>query len=169
MQYQKFQTNNQQDAPEGTPLEILFPNHPEISANLHTQAVHTVEQMANLTAHALQNIGMGAVEWQGMARKFLDSAKGGIEHHRLVKDLEDQKSKNEVLQNQVSLMQSQLNRLMAAQQQGIPPHMIPNAAPTVAQQHNQSFVAEADAPMAAGPFDTEPQPQYKSPPLRNKR
>jgi len=137
IQYQNFQNNSQQEIPEGTPIEILFPNAPEIPANLHTQAVHTVEQLSNLTAHALQSIGMGSVEWQGQARKFLDSAKGGMEYHKLVKNNQDLQSKVEVLMNQISLLNSQLNRLMAAQQ-GIPGTMIPNSAPTVAQAMYQN-------------------------------
>lgn len=151
--YQKFQNNNQQDMPEGTPLEILFPNAPEIPANLHTQAVHTVEQLSNLTAHALQSIGMGSVEWQGMARRFLDSAKGGMEHHRLTKQVEDLQGQNQVLQNQISLMQSQLNRLTASQLQGIPQHMIPNTPPTQAQQYNAQF--ENPTNLYVGPFDNQ--------------
>lgn len=145
--YQKFQ-NNQEAIPEGTPLEVLFPTQPEIPANLHTHAVHTVEQLCNLTAHALQSIGMGSVEWQGMARKFLDSASGGQEHHKLVKQVDELNNQNQVLQNQISLMKMQLDRLSAAQQ-GIHPMQIPNAAPTPAQQYTQSLPEEA----YKGPFD----------------
>jgi hypothetical protein len=134
--YQKF-LDNQEPVPEGTPTELLFPNSPEISANLHTQAVHTVEQLSNLTAHALQSIGMGAVEWQNMARKFLDSAAGGKEHHRLVSQISELQNKNEVLNNQIAIMQAQLNRLAAAQQ-GVPPAMI-NQRTTVAQQYQETL------------------------------
>lgn len=172
--YQKFQNNTQQDIPDGTPLEILFPNHPEIPANLHTHAVHTVEQLSMLSAHALQSIGMGAVEWQGMARKFIDSAKGGMEHHKLVKNVEDLKSQNEVLQNQISLLKSQLDRLAAANM-GIPPAMIPSQRPTQAQQHYYSAPDPVEQPTYAGPFDHDAQPQLfaeepaKTPPTRGNR
>lgn len=186
-QYQKFLNNINHDIPDGTPLEILFPNRPEIPANLHTQGVHTVEQLAELTAHGAQNIGMGAVEWQNNARKFLDSAKGGIEHHKLVKSLEDLRTTNEVLQNQLSLMKSQIDRLTAAQQ-GINPLMIPNAGPTSAQAHYASFqTAPAIIPVMqfaqdepqlnfqeqtgntyAGPFGNEV-PIQESKPSRNPR
>ena len=165
--YQKFQ-NNQEAIPEGTPLEILFPNSPEIPANLHTQAVHTVEQLSNLTAHALQSIGMGSVEWQGMARKFLDSAKGGMEHHKLVSQVSELKNQNEVLQNQISLMKSQIDRL-AAIQQGVPNMMIPTSAPTPAQQYNQSL---PEVSGYQGPFqDSTEQPSLplETPQPKNKR
>lgn len=152
-QYQRFQ-NNQQDIPEGTPLEVLFPTQPELPANLHTQAVHTVEQLANLSAHALQSIGMGSVEWQGMARRFLDSAKGGQEHHKLVKQVEDLNNQNQVLSNQVSLLKVQLDRLLA-QQQGINPMMIPQRL-TSAQQYSQTLPDQSfnqEPQQYAGPFD----------------
>lgn len=157
--YQRFQ-DNQEEVPEGTPVEMLFPNHPEIPANLHTYGVHTVEQLAQLTAHALQSIGMGSVEWQGMARKFLDSAKGGQEHHRLVKQLEDLNNTNQVLQNQVSIMKAQLDRLTAAQQ-GVPPMMIPNSAPTPAQQYNHTIAPLSDNATGGyqGPFDAQAEHQ----------
>lgn len=144
--YQKFQ-QNQEPVPEGTLVEMLFPSTPEIPANLHTHGVHTIEQLANLTAHALQSIGMGAVEWNGMAKKFLDSAHGGVEHHKLVKQVEDVTNRNQVLQNQISLMQAQLERLTAVQQ-GVPPMMIPSQAPTPAQ----SFALEPEN--LSSPFRT---------------
>lgn len=170
-QYQKFLNNQDHSIPDGTPLEILFPNRPEIPANLHTQGVHTVEQLAGLTAHASQMIGMGAVEWQNMAKKFLDSATGGVEHHRLVRKTEELQSQNEVLQNQIALMKTQLDRLTAAQM-GISPMMIPTAGPNPAQQYNatlpqpqtqEEFVVEDTF---RSPFDTE---TPKSPPTRANR
>ena len=165
-QYQKFLNNQDHSMPDGTPLEILFPNRPEIPANLHTQGVHTVEQLAGLTAHASQMIGMGAVEWQNMAKRFLDSAAGGVEHHRLVRKTEELQSQNEVLQNQISLMKTQLDRLTAAQM-GISPMMIPTAGPTPAQQYNQTLPPQDFAEdVYRSPFDTD---APKSPPTRANR
>jgi hypothetical protein len=159
-QYQHFINNTQQDIPEGTPVEVLFPDQPEIPANLHGMAVHTVEQLANLSAHALETIGMGAVEWQSRAQRFLDSAKGGKEHHRLVKEVGDLRNQNEVLQNQISLMKDQLNRLIAAQQ-GVPSMMIPQNRPTVAQAFAppvQDPIVDTSYTNYGGPFDqNEPQ------------
>ena len=166
MQYQKFMNNQDHSIPDGTPLEMLFPNRPEIPANLHTQGIHTVEQLAGLTAHALQMVGMGAVEWQQMAVKFLDSAKGGAEHHKMTKKIEDLESQNSVLQNQISLMRAQLDRLVAAQT-GVPPMMIPTQAPTPAQQYNQTLnQPELFDTGFKGPFDDEPK---TNPPTRANR
>lgn len=151
-QYNKFMASQEQ-VPEGTPNEILFPNQPEIPANLHTHGVHTVEQLATLSAHALQTIGMGSVEWQEKARKFLESAKGGVEYHRIQKHVEDLQSQNQVLQNQVSLMQAQLNRLSAINQQGINPLMVPASRPTIAEAHNQTVMDQA----YKGPFEDSSQ------------
>lgn len=172
MQYQKFLNNQDHDIPDGTPVEMLFPNRPEIPANLHTQGVHTIEQLGSLTAHALQMIGMGAVEWQQAAKKFLDSSLGGAEYHKMKQEVETLLSQNQVLQNQVSLMKSQLDRLSAAQL-GVPQHMIPNAAPTVAQQYMQSLPEipiqeELELPAFRSAFPDTP-PTAKVPNLRHNR
>ena len=159
-QYMKFIQNEDQDVPDGTPTEVLFPNFPEIPANLHTCGIHTVEQLAGLTAPALQNVGMGATEWQVKAVKFLNSAKGGQEYHKLTKTIDELKSQNEVLQNQLSLVKQQLDRVAAAQQ-GVPSAMIPLNRPTVGQAYTESvhpiesFPAIEDLSYS-GPFNQEP-------------
>ncbi|MEJ0092820.1 MAG: hypothetical protein WDN46_14285 [Methylocella sp.] len=127
----------QKPAPAGTPLECLFPQHPEIAANLHTLAVHTVEQLAGLTAHGQQTIGMGATEWQRKAKEFLAAANGGVGMHRLQQENDKLKGQIEVQGNQIALMKTQIDRLLAAQNQKIPPAMIPNGDPTLAQQFGE--------------------------------
>lgn len=131
--------NGQQPAPAGTPLEVLFPMNPEIPANLHTLSVHTVEQLATLTANGAQTIGMGATEWQRKARAFLASANGGVGMHRLQQENEKLQSKLETQANQISLMQTQIERLTASTKQGIPSAMIPNSDPTLAQEYSAAI------------------------------
>jgi hypothetical protein len=147
--------------PEGTPIEMLFPQNPEIAANLHTMAIHTVEQMANCGAIALQQIGMGAQNWQTAAKAFLSAANKGVEFHRMQKELKDRDNKIEVLQNNLTLLTAQVERLMAeksghAQQTALSVHatapMAAQAAPVYyADQATHAYSAEPSA--ASHQFD----------------
>lgn len=121
-------------APDGTPVEMLFPQNPEIAANLHTLAVHTIEQLATLTAHGMQTIGMGATQWQQKAKQFLAAANGGAGMHRLAEQNAKLLSQLETQANQIASLRTQLDRL-AALQSGVPSAMVPERLPTVAQQH----------------------------------
>ena len=120
-------------APAGTPLEILFPQHLEIAANLHGLGIHTVEQLAGLTEHGAQTVGMGATMWRENARKFLDAAKGGVSLHKMQKELEDRDNQIEVLRNQMALQKTQIDRLMAMVDQKIPSSAVPPLSSTLAQ------------------------------------
>lgn len=126
--YQKGQTA----APSGTPVDVLFPQSPEIAANLHSLGVHTTEQLAGLTEHGAQTIGMGATQWRNRAKEFLNAAAGGAGVHALKKQIEERDNKIEVMANQMAGMKAQLDRLMAQVDQRIPSAMIPQQAPTLA-------------------------------------
>lgn len=135
--WEMFQKGHAQ-IPDGTPVDVLFPQSPEIPENLHTLGCHTVEQLANMTEHGAQTIGMGATQWRNKAREFLSAANGGAGMHKLQKQLDDEKNKNEVLANQMAQLQTQVSQLLAMQQ-GVPRAMIPVHPPTVAQQASQVF------------------------------
>lgn len=57
--------------PDGTPLEVLFPNHPDVVMMLGAHGCYTVEQLADLTDTQKQNLGMGGHEWSIRARSYL--------------------------------------------------------------------------------------------------
>jgi hypothetical protein len=165
-QWQAFQAGKA-PVPQGTPLEVLFPQAPEIPVNLHLVGVHTVQQLANLTAHGMETIGMGATMWKQKAVEFLKAAEGSAGFHKL--DVENQKLKNmvEVQGNQLSLMKMQLDALLAAQN-GVPPAMIPTVRPTVAQasftSHDDNVddaeAHETRAPIGSDPLFDEPPESY---------
>lgn len=134
----------QQQIPSGTPIDVLFPQNPEIPVNLHGLGVHTVEQLAGLTEHGAQTIGMGATQWRNKAKEFLDAAKGGVSVHRLQKDLADRDAKIEVLSNQIQQQAAQIDRLMALVDQKIPPNMVPQIRATQAQVRAQEMAFAQD-------------------------
>jgi hypothetical protein len=55
----------------GTPLEALFPYHPEIVLNLKASNVLSVEALASLTDAAMSAMGLGAGEMKERARRYL--------------------------------------------------------------------------------------------------
>ena len=63
--------------PDGTPIDLLFPNNPAAADNLRAFGVHTIQQCAELSAHALDRIGMGGQEYKNMAVRYLSNAQSG--------------------------------------------------------------------------------------------
>lgn len=135
--WEQFQ-RGQVQMPDGTPVDVLFPQSPEIPENLHTIGCHTVEQLANMTEHGAQTIGMGATQWRNKARDFLSAANGGAGMHKLQKQIDDLTNKLEVAAQRDAQKDQQINRLMAMVEQRIPSGMIPHHPPTVAQQFANS-------------------------------
>lgn len=82
-----------QEAPDGTPLAILFPNNPEIVENLKYLKIFTAEQLSGLSDTQVQNVGMGARAWQQKAAEFLmlaDNGKGLEALHKKVEQMASQ-------------------------------------------------------------------------------
>ncbi len=76
-QWQQFHANQQQTA-EGTPIDLLYPERPSVAATLRAHGVHTVEQCAELSANAIDNIGMGSQSWVNASQKFLGDSNKGV-------------------------------------------------------------------------------------------
>lgn len=108
MQWNMFLQNRTQ-IPEGTPIDLLFPNNPAVADNLRAFGVHTVQQCAKLSAHAMQTIGMGAQEWQNMAKQYLDSASSGTAFLAMRAELEKKDAELRLMKNQYAKLQSQLD------------------------------------------------------------
>jgi hypothetical protein len=164
-QYQAYLTG-QKPIPSGTPIDVLFPQNPEIPLNLHGLGVHTVEQLAGLTEHGAQTIGMGATQWRNKAKQFLDAANGGASIHRVQKAIEDKDAKIEVLSHQLQEQKAQIERLMALMDQKIPANMVPATRATQAQVHAQAlaFAAEESGqPESYEPMALAEQPASSDP------
>ena len=104
--------HNRTQIPDGTPLELLFPNNPAIADNLKVRGVHTVQQLSNLTANAIDSIGMGAQEYVNRAKRYIENAKDGTE---VLKLMEESKKKDMVisrLEMDMASLKKQINILM---------------------------------------------------------
>lgn len=97
--------------PDGTPVEMLFPNHPAIADNLKGLNIFTVEQLASLGGNAIDNIGMGGQEWVNKAKRYMDSADKGKEFNKMQRELEETKAQNRVFKQQLDVAISQIKTL----------------------------------------------------------
>src|SRR6202051_5174670 len=61
-QWAQFHQNKDQ-IPEGTPIGLLYPDKPAVEATLRACGVFTIEQCADLSGHAIDNVGMGSQRW----------------------------------------------------------------------------------------------------------
>lgn len=73
IQWAQFQQNQEQH-PEGTPVDLLYPAHPSVAATLRANGVFTIEQCAELSGPAIDSIGMGAQRYSNDAKKYLELA-----------------------------------------------------------------------------------------------
>lgn len=69
--------------PDGTPIDFLFPNNPEIAPTLKFLKIFTIQQLAAASADAIQRIGMGGQDWVNKAKQYLSQAENGKEFHAL--------------------------------------------------------------------------------------
>lgn len=95
-----------QDVPDGIPISLLFPAKPEIEATLRGYNINTVEQLANLSAHAISTVGMGCQDWVNGAKRYLERAEKGVNHHKFEAALATK-------DQQIAALQRQLNDLSA--------------------------------------------------------
>jgi hypothetical protein len=98
-----------EDVPIGTPLSTLFPAHPEIVSTLRFFKCHTVEQLAAMNEHGVQQIGLGAFEWRNKAQELMKAADGSKGFHQLQKALEDRDATIAKLQAQMAAMEMKLS------------------------------------------------------------
>lgn len=105
---------------EGTPLEHLFPDNPEIVATLRAQHVQTIQQLANLTDTASGNLQFGA-DLRKKARTYLEGAEKGKTFHALEQRIAEQDSTIRSLQEQVAQLVSQGDEPDSPRRRGRPP------------------------------------------------
>lgn len=132
-QWQDYVQNRKQ-TPVGIPIDLLFPNHPSIADNLKAQNVHTVEQLANLSATGMANIGMGAQDYINHAKQYLDVAHRGVGFHQMQSELKKRDDQIRTLEKIVETLKGQLDQAMLAMmqrgpgaQQGQAPQYAPQA------------------------------------------
>lgn len=110
MQWHQFQQNSPQES-SGTPIEMLYPAQPSIPAALRASGVHTIEQCSELSAHAIENIGMGAQQWVNEATRYLQLSNKGVKHSEMKKALDEKDRELHSLKHKLDLVMTELNHL----------------------------------------------------------
>ena len=93
--------------PEGTPIDLLFPNHPAVADNLRGFGVFTVEQCEALSAVAIDTIGRGAQEYQSRAKKYLEMSNKGASFHILQKENDELRQRLRIQEGQIESLKKQ--------------------------------------------------------------
>jgi hypothetical protein len=112
-QWALFQQNKEQ-TPEGTPIELLYPEKPAVAATLRANGVMTIESCAELSGHAIDSIGMGAQSWVNAAQKYVSYANRGVAITQHRKDLEERDRKIRIQDQQIEELQNQISQLLAS-------------------------------------------------------
>jgi len=133
--------------PEGTPIGLLFPNHPAVGENLRGVGVYTIEQCANLTAHAIDTIGRGGQEYVNRAKAYLEMSNKGANFHKLQKALEEEQQKSRIMEETVAQLKAQLNsmntKLIDPVRASLNPPFIPNYDAQAERINNNAPTKEA--------------------------
>jgi hypothetical protein len=109
VQWAQFQ-QNQMQRPEGTPIDLLFPASPATADTMKGFGVHTIEQCAELSAHAIDNI-MGGQEYCNKAKTYLEASNKGVAYHKFQTELADRDGKIRVLENLVQTLRSEVEQM----------------------------------------------------------
>jgi hypothetical protein len=99
--WEAYQKGTTQEV-SGTPLAILFPHNPEIVKTMAAIHISTVQQLANLSDTASQNMMFG-FNLRDKAKEFLEAAEKGAGYHKLQSQLEDQNAKIKDLTEKLEL------------------------------------------------------------------
>lgn len=112
-QYALFQQNKEQ-TPEGTPIELLYPEKPAVASTLRASGVLTIEQCAELSGHAIDSIGMGCQAWVNAAQKYVAYANRGVAVTQFRREMEDKDRQIRVQQQQLDEMRAEIQQLLAS-------------------------------------------------------
>lgn len=163
-QWDRFLKGNQQ-IPDGIPVSILFPSQPNISDMLMGYNVHTVEQLAALSGHAIGTIGMGCQEWVNKAAKYLEQAQKGVDFHRFEKAIEEKDRQIATLTRQVEEMSRQVNKVLHLQQE--PTNFDVQSSQIAAMKAQEQF-SQSPAQFSADIVPVIPRRRGRPPGSRNK-
>lgn len=111
-QWQQFSKNKAQQ-PDGTPIELLYPDYPSVAAMLRANGIATVEQCAELSAHAIENIGMGTQRYVNAAQVYLKASSKGVAATQMRAQLEERDREIRTLNHKVDSLMAEVENLRA--------------------------------------------------------
>lgn len=111
-QWRQF-CQNQKQIPDGTPIDLLYPGKPNVADTLRSYGVHTVEQLAHLSAEGISTVGMGAQEWVNKAKDFMGKAEKGVAFHQHTKDLAERDTRIAIMEHHISELTKRLEAMLS--------------------------------------------------------
>jgi hypothetical protein len=121
----------------------LFPAKPEIEMTLRGYNIHTVEQLAGLSAQGISTVGMGAQDWVNAAQRYMERANKGVNHHQFEKALADKDVQIAALTRQVAEVTALVRQQQARQQQANPQNVdFQTTQINASHQSNEPFTPE---------------------------
>jgi hypothetical protein len=112
-QWQRYQEGKEQK-PDGIPLNLLFPTNPGIVKALERESIFTVQQLANLSPHGIDAIGMGCQTWVNSAVKYMEHVNKGVDTHRFETTIQELEDQNAELNRQVTELRQTVETLLKA-------------------------------------------------------
>lgn len=112
-QWARF-VHNKTQIPDGTPIDLLFPNNPAVADNLRAHGIHTIQQCAKLSANAIDTVGMGAQEYVNMANAYLSNASDGTAFLKIQQEIKDLKQTIKIKDQHIAKLIQQVDTLVAA-------------------------------------------------------
>jgi hypothetical protein len=116
MQWEQFRKKQHQQ-PEGTPIELLYPEQPVVAATLRAHGVQTVEQCAELSGPAIDNVGMGCQTWVNYSKRYLIASSKGASESAVRRQFEQKDREIKVLKSQVAQLKDRLEAMLQNQAQ----------------------------------------------------
>jgi len=97
--------------PDGLPIDLLYPSNSAIAEKLRGMGVHTLEQCAHLSGHAIDCIGMGAQTWINEARRLLDNSNKGVSMRDHQRDIDRLEARIRSLGNDIAELRAKRGRV----------------------------------------------------------
>lgn len=132
-------TLNKIQMPEGTPVDILFPNHPAVAATLKSLGVYTIQQLAELSGNGVDSLGMGGQEYVNKAQRYLKEAGGSKAFNQLTEQVKERDIKIASLERQFQMQAETIKQLQ---------EQLAKLGPIDRSQQNLSHVQNYDAQKA---------------------
>lgn len=109
-QYAMYLDGRGEEQP-GTPIDLLFPAHPELVAMFRHLKITTVQALAALDGTGMTGIGMGAQQFKDKAVKYLSMAKEGEAYTHMAAELEKRDTALAARDVQIKELSDRLDRL----------------------------------------------------------
>lgn len=145
VQWAQFVQNKEQ-IPEGTMIDLLYPEQPAVAATLRAGGVHTVEQLAELSAGAIETIGMGCQQWVNYAQKYLSDSNRGVKATQMRHELEERDRRIKLLERELGELKDITQKLMQERQGNVGLRQL---------QETIAGIMERPVHMPAVPFDPQ--------------